>query len=370
MKVLLINETCGTGSHGRICKEIADKYAADGHEVKIAYGRYGEVPEECRKYAVRIGSMIDVYVHVLYTRLADRHGFGSRLATKRFLKWVDKYGPDLVWLHNIHGYYINVELLFQWIKKHQNKEIKWTLHDCWAFTGHCGHYMAVGCTKWKTQCFRCPEKRQYPKCILIGHSRKNYKKKKELFCNVGNMSLIVPSEWLRSQVKRSFLRKYPIQVIRNQIDTKIFKRTESNIRETYGLTGKFIILGVASRWTRRKGFDDMITLSKMIDHKCIIVMVGLSAKQIRKIPGNIIGIRRTENKVELAELYSAADVFINLTYEENYPTVNLEAEACGTPVITYDTGGCRETVSHCYSRLVRTGDVTKVAELIKESRLY
>lgn len=366
VKILIINETCGTGSHGKICAEMAEEYSSQGHEVKIAYGRNGDVPEKYRKYAVRIGTKADVYVHALYTRITDKHGFGSLRATKQFIQWAKEYSPDLLWLHNLHGYYIHIEILFRWIKENPNMQIKWTLHDCWAFTGHCSHYLVPKCSKWKKQCYQCPEKRQYPKSLFADTSAENYKRKRLAFTGVNNMMLITPSVWLAEEVKQSFLRCYPVKVVHNKINKNEFKPTKSNFRQRYCLEDKRIVLGVASRWTDRKGFGDFIRLSRLLDKNYVIVLVGVDQKQRRKLPQNMIGIERTENKEELAGIYSASDIFVNLTYEENYPTVNLEAEACGTPVVTYDTGGCRETIRNEYSRVVKTGDWEEVLRLIKE----
>ncbi len=367
MRVLLINEVCGYTSTGKICGEIAEKLSGEGAEVKIAYGRSSYVPEQYQKYGIRIGNHMAVRFHALRTRLFDTQGFGSRRATKQFLRWAGAYDPDLIWLHNLHGYYINIELLFRWIKAHPEKEVRWTLHDCWAFTGHCTHFLVPECDKWKRECDKCPEKRRYPKSFFKDNSRNNYRRKKELFCHVNRMLLITPSEWLKAQVKQSFLQEYPVEVIRNKIDTGIFKFTESDIRDRLGIGSKYVILGVANIWTSRKGLDDFLKLSAMLDDRFRIIMVGLKKRQIKSLSEIIIGVERIENSRELAMFYSMADVFVNLTYEENYPTVNLEAEACGTPVITYDTGGCRETIERKDSRLVKTGDIEEVFQILEKN---
>ena len=364
MKVLFINAVCGTGSTGKICADLAKKYEAEGHGVKIAYGRHGYVPEEYKKYAVRIGNDFDVKLHALQTRIFDNHGFASKKETKKFLKWADEYSPDLLWLHNLHGYYINIELLFQWIKKHPKMHIKWTLHDCWAFTGHCAHFTAVGCEKWKIHCSNCEQKKQYPASLFLDNSYKNFEVKKQLFTSVKNLEIIVPSNWLADLVKQSFLKEYPIKVVYNQIDTNIFKPTKSNFKEKYNLTNKKIILGVANVWDDRKGLNDFIKLSEMISDNYKIVLVGLTKKQIKELPNNILGIERTKNQKELAEIYSSSYVFFNPTYEDNYPTVNLEAEACGIPVITYDTGGCSETLKTKKSVCIKK-DLNKLINILE-----
>ena len=344
MKILFINEVCGITSTGRIVCELADELTEQGNECKIAFGRNGIVPDKWKHYSVRIGTDFDVKCHALITRVFDKSGFGSKKATKKFVQWLDKFNPDMIWLHNLHGYYINIEILFDWIKKHPDKKIKWTLHDCWSFTGHCTHYMVPKCEKWKVQCEKCPEKKRYPASLLIDNSKNNYIRKKKIFTGVKNLEIVVPSQWLADEVKKSYLGEYPVSVNYNSIDKDIFKPTYGSFIDRYKLKDKKIILGVANVWTDRKGFYDFIELSKIINEKYIIVLVGVSDKQIEELPSNIIGIKRTHNANDLAEIYTAATVFFNPTYEDNYPTVNLEAEACGTRVITYRTGGAPETI--------------------------
>ena len=364
MKILFINSVCGIGSTGRICTDLAQKYESEGNEVKIAYGRSGTVPEQYQKYAVRIGSDMDCKLHAIQTRLFDTHGFGSKKATAKFLQWAETYHPDLLWLHNIHGYYINVEMLFTWIKKHPEMQVKWTLHDCWAFTGHCSHFTAVKCEQWKSRCSYCSQLRRYPKCYAMSNVGRNFDRKKAAFTGVSNMELIVPSHWLEGLVKQSFLKEYPVEVVYNTIDTNVFKPTPSDFRERYGLQNKKIVLGVASVWEERKGLNDFIKLAQMLDDNYAIVLVGLTEKQIKQMPKKILGIKRTNSTRELAAIYTAADVFVNLTYEDNYPTVNLEAQACGTPVVTYDTGGCRETIQTDASSVIDVGNVNQLIKCI------
>ena len=395
MRVLLINSVCGIGSTGRICTDLAEQFEKEGHVVKIAYGRDGNVAGEFQKYAVRIGNDTDVKIHGIRTRILDEHGFGSTKATKKFLKWADEYNPDLLWLHNIHGYYINVELLFAWIKKRPYMQVKWTLHDCWSFTGHCAHFVAVGCEQWKEQCLSCCQKDTYPASKFKDNCRKNYIRKRDAFTGVKDMTLITPSKWLADLTRESFLKEYPVEVHYNKIDKTVFKHTISNFRETHNIKNKKIILGVAGTWTERKGFYDFIKLAEMLDDSYTVVLVGLSEEKFRtmkdakpvdsslkkmksskseivkfdtgvaiptdvnvlyevitgkKYEGNpdtqaeIICIKRTNNARELAEIYTTADMFVNPTYEDTYPTVNLEARACGTKVITYNIGGCIETL--------------------------
>ena len=341
MRILMINSVCGIRSTGRICTDLAEMLEKQGHEVKIAYGRES-VPEKYQKYAVRIGSDFDVKLHGLKARLFDASGFGSKRATKRFVEWVKAYDPDVIHLHNLHGYYLHLGILFEYLKT-CGKKIVWTLHDCWAFTGHCAHFTLAKCEKWKTGCEHCPQKDSYPKSFS-DHAKRNFEKKKSLFCGIPDLTLVTPSVWLAGLVKESFLREYSVRVIHNGIDLSVFQPTESDFRERYGLQNKKIILGVASVWDKRKGLDDFLKLSEILNDSYAIVLVGVSKEQKDKLPGNIVGIERTNSTKELAGIYTAADVFFNPTYEDNYPTVNLEAQACGTPVITYRTGGSVESV--------------------------
>lgn len=341
MKVLMINSVCGVGSTGRICTDIADMLLSQGHECKIAYGR-GEVPEKYRDISVRIGSTFKVYCNVLKSRLFDNEGFNAVGATKKLVRWIKEYDPDVIHLHNIHGYYLNVKILFDYLKT-SGKKIIWTLHDCWAFTGHCTHFQVPHCDKWRTECEKCIRVKDYPKA-LISHAKRNYKRKKQTFCGVPNLTIVTPSKWLAGVVGQSFLSEYQTVVINNGIDLSVFKPTESDFRERFGLTDKKIILGVAGVWTEKKGFNDFLELAKLIDDSYRIVLVGVNDKQLKMLPSSVIGIKRTNDVKELAEIYTAADVLFNPTYEDNYPTVNLEAQACGTPVITYPTGGSVESV--------------------------
>jgi len=345
MNVLLINAVCGTGSTGKICTQIAQAYEQDGHTVKIAYGRDGFVPEQYRKYAVRIGSGLEVKLHGVLTRLTDRHGFGSRKATKAFLRWAEEFDPELLWLHNLHGYYLNLELLFDWIKSRPNMQVKWTLHDCWAFTGHCAYFDYVGCDKWKTCCHHCPQKSSYPASAGLDGSRWNFEKKRDLFTGVANMTLITPSNWLADRVKASFLGEYPVEVVYNTIDTEIFKPTPGDFRQRYGLEDKKMLLGVASTWEKRKGLADFVQLAGMLDDSYRIVLVGLSPEQAAQMPANIISVPRTNSPQELAQIYTAADLFVNPSYEETFGLTTLEASNCGTDGIVYAGTACEEVVN-------------------------
>lgn len=361
MKILMINSVCGIRSTGRICTDQAEILESEGHECKIAYGREA-VPKKFQRYAIRIGNDFDNKIAGALTRLTDNHGFSNKRATKKFLKWANEYDPDMLWLHNIHGYYINVETLFDWIKSRPQMKVRWTLHDCWAFTGHCSHFTAVGCDKWKTCCGNCEQKRQYPASLVLDNSHMNFERKKAAFTGVKDMTLITPSNWLKELVEQSFLAEYPVEVVNNTIDTSVFKPTTSDFRKRYNLEDKRVILGVSSVWNERKGFDDFLSLSKLIGEDYRIVLVGLNKKQMKGLPGNIIGIKRTNSTRELAEIYTAADVFVNPSKEETFGLTTVEALACGVYVIVYKETACEEIVASVPGKsvVVDVGDVNGI----------
>ena len=341
MKYLFINSVAGVGSTGRIAAEKCRELTKQGHECVLAYGRQKANCDDIR--TIQIGTPLDYKLHGVMTRIFDNHGFGSKAATRRFLKQVREYDPDIIWLHNIHGYYIHMGLLFDYLKQ-SGKRVLWTLHDCWSFTGHCAHFDYVGCDRWKTGCHNCPQKKEYPASLLLDGCRRNYIAKRNAFTGLQDMTIITPSQWLADLVKQSYLAEYPVEVVYNTINTDIFKPTPSNFREKHGLENKKIILGAAGVWTEKKGLFDFVKLSEKLDDGFKIVLVGITPEQAAHLPENILAIARTNSQKELAEIYTAADVFVNPTYEDTYPTVNLEARACGTKIICYDTCGCKETL--------------------------
>ena len=297
------------------------------------------------------------------TRVFDNAGFGSREATIKFIDFIKEFAPDIIHLHNLHGYYINVEILFEFLKEY-NKPVVWTLHDCWAFTGHCAHFDLYKCYKWQNECGECPQKKEYPASFLFDNSRNNYIRKKQAFQGVNKLVVVTPSQWLANLVKESFLQNYEIRVINNGIDLTLFKPTYGDFRGRYNLENKIIVLGVASAWGVRKGLLDFIELRKLLDRRYEIVLVGVSEEDKKRLTEGMLGITRTDSVKELAEIYTASDIFVNLTYEDNYPTVNLEAQACGTTVLTYRTGGSVESVPE--EQVVEQGNLRYMVELIEK----
>lgn len=363
MKVLQINSVCGIKSSGRICTDIASFLEENGHTCKIAYGRE-DCPEPLSRFAHKFTNEFDVRVNALFARIFDNAGFGTKRATKKLIKWIDEYNPDIIHLHNLHGYYINVKVLFNYLKS-KDVPVIWTLHDCWSFTGHCAYFDFVDCHKWVDGCFNCPQKSEYPASFLFDKSKSNYSRKKSLFSTLKNLTLLTPSRWLSESVKGSYLKDFPVQVLNNGVDTNFFKPTESNFREKYGIDDKKMLLGVASVWDRRKGLDDFVELSKRLDDSYKIVLVGLNKEQMSSIPSNIIAIPRVLEASEIAEIYSAADIYLNLSVEETMGLTTVESLACGTPVIVYDRTAVPEFVEGTCGAVVRAGDIDALLEQIK-----
>ena len=368
MKYLFINSVAGYGSTGRIAAETCRELMKDGHECVLAFGRNKANCEDVP--TVQIGTAWDYRLHGVRGRLLDDHGFGSKAATRRFLDWVREYDPDVIWLHNIHGYFIHIGLLFDYLRG-CGKKIFWTLHDCWSFTGHCAYFDFAGCDKWKTGCHHCPQKHTYPQSLLLDNSRRNYERKKLLFTGIPDLTLTVPSHWLESRVKQSFLGEYPVQVDYNKIDRTVFKPTPGDFREKYGLEKKTILLGVASVWEERKGLKDFLALSSMLDDRYRIVLIGLSEEQRKNLPQNILGLPRTNSLEELAQAYTAADLFVNPSVEETFGMTAMEARCCGTEAIVYKDTACEEIVNQFGGIAVDRGAenlLAAIEKLTKEER--
>lgn len=369
MKVFQINTVCGSGSTGRIAVNLAHMLEAQGHESCIAYAR-GNAPEDVDSF--RFGSKLEIYWHGIMTRLTDRHGMYSKGATKQLIAKIKEYNPDIIHLHNVHGYYVNIEMLFSFLKEYK-RPVVWTLHDCWTYTGHCSHYTCVKCDKWKTQCYECPLKRDYPGSLLLDNSRNNYQKKKALFTGLEQLHLVTPSVWLKEQVEQSFFfqnhkersREIVCTAIPNGIETDKFVRTASDLKERYRIENKKVILGVANVWTKQKGIEDFIQLSKLLDDNYQLVMIGMDEKRKRMLPKNILALERTKNIGELIQWYSVADVYFNSSIEETMGMTTGEAISCGIPVVTYDSTAVPESVGEGCGHVIPAGNVKMVKEAIE-----
>lgn len=365
MRIVQINGGA-KGSTGKIMMGIAEVARAQGHEVMCASPittTNRDAGEDCGYY--RIGTFNSRRLNVALARITGFNGCFAWLETYKLLKKIDEFKPDIIHLHNLHDSYINLPMLFSYIKKH-NVPTVWTLHDCWAFTGQCPYFTIAKCDKWKVGCHNCPQYKEYP-ASLYDNTKKMWQLKKKWFTGVKNMTIVTPSEWLAGLARESYLKQYPIEVINNGIDLNVFKPTHSNFREQYGIPGdKYIVLGVSFAWGYRKGLDCFVEMAEKLGERYQIVLVGTDDEIDKNLPQSIISIHRTQNQKELAEIYSAADVFAMPTREENYPTVNMEAIACGTPVVTFDTGGSPEMLDDKTGIVVEANDIKATKKAIKD----
>ena len=362
MKVLFLNAVCGTGSTGRLVMDLSEALQAQGHETLLVYG-VGTAP--AAENIWKMNHAPGYYWHNALSRLTDHTGCYSTPQTRRLIQKIQDFRPDVVHLHNLHGYYVNYPLLMDFLAKADIPTVL-TLHDCWTFTGHCAYFDRADCGQWRSRCGRCPQLRAYPVCYTRGDPGGNFDRKQAAFTAPEKLCIAAPSAWLAGLAGQSFLRKYPIRVIPNGIDTALFRPTPSDFREKHDLLGKTVILGAASVWDERKGLADFPALSQLLGDQYQIVLAGLSQKQLRSLPPHILGLPKLEDPRELAKLYTAADIFANPTYEDNFPTVNLEAQACGTPVVTYAVGGSPETLVPGSGRAVAPGDIGGMARAIRE----
>ena len=349
MKIVQINATCGSGSTGKICAEISKVLMAQNTENYILYSHrsngYGQGIACSNYWYIRLQS--------LRSRILGNYGFNSIKATERMIQELDRLKPDVVHLHNIHGHDCDLNRLFTYFRENRVKLI-WTFHDCWAFTGYCTYFTMSGCDQWRTECCKCVQRQEYS--WFFDRSKRIFNRKKALFHDL-DLTIVTPSQWLADLVKRSFLKDYEVNVIHNGIDLQVFQPTKSSFRAKHHLNGKKIILGVAFGWEKRKGLDVFSHLAQQLDDSYQIVLVGTDTVVDKQLPSNILSIHRTQNQKELAEIYSAADVFVNPTREDNYPTVNMEAIACGTPVITFRTGGSPEMLDNSCGLVVDCDDI-------------
>ena len=346
--LIQINE-CLSFSTGKITQQIGEAAIKKGWDSWIAYSsREPFVPSLSN--TIKVGFFTNPYVHYAENLLFDREGLSSRNATKRLIVQIKRIKPDIIHLHNIHDHWLNYKILFEYLNQ-TNIKVVWTFHDCWAFTGHCFHFVTKSCNRWMTGCFDCPLQKEYPKTYL-DRSRENYSLKKKLFCANKNLTVVACSEWMAELVRQSFLKDKRIEVIHNGIDLNVFKPIGKKIGD-----GNFLILAVSNVWNKEKGFYDIIKLRKLLTSDYEITIVGLNKEQVSCIPEGIKGIERTNNIEELVRLYSESNVLINPTYADTFPTINIEALACGTPVITYKTGGSTEIIDEQTGVVVDQGDV-------------
>jgi glycosyltransferase involved in cell wall biosynthesis len=356
MKITQINTTCGAGSTGKICVAVSDLLSQASVENHILY----TAGHSNHPAGIKYMPALEAKLQALKSRVFGNYGFQSKQATKRLVAELERIAPDIVHLHNLHGHNVHLGILFSYLKE-KHLKIFWTFHDCWAFTGYCPLYDMVGCSKWQTSCRNCPQRSHYS--WFFDRSAILYEKKKQLFSGL-DLTIITPSQWLADQVKQSFLKDYPVKVIHNGIDPQIFRPTDSDFRQRYHCQDQFLLLGVAFDWNHSKGPDVFMELSKRLPEQFRIVLVGVTEELEKTLPETVIAIRRTSSAAELAQIYSAADLFVNPTREDTFPTVNMEALACGTPVLTFRTGGSPEIPDESCGCVVEVDDLDALEQQI------
>lgn len=356
IKLLQINE-CLDFSTGKIAQQIGEAALSKGWDSWMAYSvREQEIPSKSK--IIKVGTFLNPYIHYVENLVFDREGLSSRLATKSLINHIKSINPDVVQLHNIHDHWLNYKLLFEYLNTTDIKVV-WTFHDCWAFTGHCFHFVTKGCDRWKTRCYDCPLQKEYPKSFL-DRSSKNYELKRELFTGNKNLTIVACSEWMANLIRQSFLKDKRIEVIHNGIDLNVFKPSGPKPND-----GLFRVLAVSNVWNKEKGYYDIQKLRNILPSEYEINIVGLTTNQLKQLPQGINGIQRTQNVEEIVELYSLADVLINPTYADTFPTINIEALACGTPVVTYNTGGSPEIIDESTGVVVEQGDIEAMADALR-----
>ncbi len=364
-RLLQINITANWGSHGRIAEEIGQLAMSQGWESYIAYGRWANPSQS---HLIRIGSMWDERWHGLQSRIFDNQGLASKRATQSLVEEIGRISPDIIHLHNIHGYYLNYPLLFDFLSK-ANVPIVWTFHDCWPFTGHCAHPSYASCSLWYTLCKgACPLRKEYPASYLFDKCERNFLLKKQSFGSVSNLNIVTVSDWLKKETEQSFLGNKIIHRIYNGIDTQVFEpKCADHLKQNVRIGGhEKVVLGVANVWDKRKGLYDFFQIREKLDHRYAIILIGLSANQIKKLPEGIIGLSRTESSDQLAEYYSMADVYVNTSQAETFGMTTSEALSCGTPAIVYNTTACPEIVSEETGAVVELGDISAMVDKIQE----
>ncbi|MBQ8969409.1 MAG: glycosyltransferase [Bacteroidaceae bacterium] len=361
--LLIINVALNWGSTGKIVEGIGQLAIKDGWNVYVAHGARYFNESSLKNYQVetKLGEMF----HYVESSLFDAQGRGSRYSTKKFLKVIDSIRPDIVHIHNIHGCFINYPILFDYLRE-KSIPVVWTLHDCWAMTGHCVHFERTHCEQWKKQCLSCPQKHDFPKSYLFDRCKSNYSLKKRLFTAIEKMKITTVSSWLKGVAELSYLKNFPINVVYNGVDIKLFSHIESNIREQLNIGNNKMLLAVASGFEERKGIYDFAALSKVLPSGYQIVLIGTNENDRNVLPNNVIAISRTNSVKELAEFYSAADVLLSLSYEETFGLTIVEAMACGTPAIVYGNTAQPELITAGTGKIVPTGDIESLVKAIEE----
>ncbi|MGN0006936.1 MAG: glycosyltransferase [Alistipes sp.] len=361
--LLQIGAACNCGAPGKIAEQIGVLAMDNGWDVYMAHGHRHSNPSQLK--SIEMATPILERIHALYSILLDKHGLGPNGKTEELVGWIKTNKPDIIHIHNLHGYFINYKTLFEYLST-VNIPIVWTFHDFWSITGHCAYFDNIGCQQWTTACIKCPQNSSYPQTILWHRTSKNYDLKKKLFTGIQRMTIVPVSQWAGTLLKKSFLCNYPIQPIYNGVDTNVFKPRASSVRKILGLETKTILLGVAYPWSERKGYSLYFKLRERLPNEFVIIMVGVNDKERAELPTGIIGIPRTNNQIELAEYYSVADMVLNLSTQETFGMTTVEGMACGTPVVVMNKTASPELVTPTTGVIAEVGDINNIIQAILE----
>ena len=356
MLILQLNSVFSEGSVTTIIKAISEVALEKNINTVFVSGPRSKTI--LNKNQIVIGNKFDSFFQLISSRIFDNHGLSSKWATKQLINKIKKIKPDIIHIHNLHGYYLNYKLLFEFFNKNKLK-ILMTMHDCWNFTGHCTHFEHINCSKWESTCKKCPSISSYPKSFFMDNSYKNFNTKKEVFLENQNLEIVTVSKWLKSKVNKSFLKEKKIHTILNGIDVNVFKPLDLKNK-----IKKFIILGSARNWSMEKGIYDFIELSNRLGSEFIFYLIGLDKNKFKNLPNNIVPIKKIYDKNEMNLYYNKADLYLNLSHIETFPTTNMESISSGTPVITYDVGGARETVLPDTGKCIKKNDIDMLEKLV------
>lgn len=366
--LLQINSDINWGSIGRITEQIGILSISHGWDSYVVYGRDSTTSS---LNTIKVGSKFETYEHYVENVLFDNDGLASRRSTKRLVEIIKNLNPDIIHLHNIHDHWLNYDILFKFLATLEIP-IVWTLHDCWSFTGGCSHYTVNQCFQWETECNKCKFKKGL--LPIIEQTGTHYHTKKKLFNSLDNLVLVPVSNWLEGEIRKSFLKEQRIYRIYNGIDISVFRNIKSSIKKKYGIEDKSLLVALATAWSEHKGLNDYKALATKLPKDVCLMLVGLNKKQISGLPDSIIGIERTQDVNELVETYSAADIVLNLSYEETFGLTTVEGFACGTPGIVYKSTASPELVTPKTGLVVKPGDIdgvaTAVREILKKGKEY
>lgn len=362
VKILQINAVYGFKSTGIIVKDIEKLLNDNSHTVYVAYQTALNPPPNSYK----IGSRLDYKLHALYARVFGRQAYASRCATKGLIKYIKRISPDIVHFHNLHSNYINLNMLCDFLAKRKIPTVI-TMHDCWYFTGKCTHYAAVKCDRWQTTCGNCPQNKAEQPSLFFDCTAKVLKDKTDHLNKLKNLTLVGCSEWVATEARKSLLKNATIKTVYNGVDTSIFKPHDSNFKEKHSLNNKFVILGIADKWCLDINKEAVTRIiSENIDAQILVIGCTQAQKDYFKSYNNVLCLDYISDRQELADIYAASDVFVNLTHADTLPTVNMESICCGTPVITYNCCGSPELIDSDSGFVVEENDINTLLLKIKQ----